>query len=45
MASSGTSVSLRGRARRGGDGCVSEVVEVKENKIDAASGSVAILNS
>jgi len=38
-------VSFRGRGRRIVDGCVWEVAEVRENNIEAASGSVPILNS
>ena len=38
-------MSLRGRGRRGAEGCVSEVVDVRENTRDAASGSVPMLNS
>lgn len=38
--------SLRGRGRRGAAGkCVSEDVDVNEKRIEAASGSVPILNS
>ena len=45
VASRGTRISFSGRGRRGADGWVSDVVDVNEKRIEAASGSAAILNS